>query len=478
MPSLRSLGSYGGLGGYGLPPGRWPTARQDCTLGALAVYLDVQMGMPMRCEDLTEPEQLVWEAFPCGGRVDLRSGDPALDDPAGGGRWQNGRTIRSEVIRAILLGAREPVPGAVAALRITGARISGCLDLVHGEVRFPVYLQKCWFENPLDLRRAVTRDLDLSGSSVPGLTADDLRIDGFLVLTGCQMGGRDLPAAVGSPADGPPGGGRPACRVISATGITVTSGVFMNDCFTADGEVRLRAGPVGGVLALGGAVLRNCGGVALLAARLTVDGAVFCRDGFTADGEVVFRRAHITAFLDLSGARLSNPGGRAFFAPVLTVDAGVFCRGGAVITGEIILIDAHISGGLDLSSARLNNPGKTALEASRLTVEGQVFCRDGFTADGEVDFRRARITGYLETSGGRLSNPGGYALFAPGLVAEGGAAFRDDTVFDGRVCLEDASITGALDLSGARIPSPAPNALGCGHLTAGQLTMPRTPLAG
>src|SRR6202042_1298437 len=102
---------------------------------------------------------------------------------------------------------------------------------------------------------------------------------------------------IGEPAASPQSG-----RAMSATGMTVSSGVFMNGGFTADGEVRLLAAHIGEVLDLGSAQLNNQGGVALLAARLTVDGPVFCRNSFKADGEVVFRRAHITGFLDLSGA--------------------------------------------------------------------------------------------------------------------------------------------------------------------------------
>jgi hypothetical protein len=431
----------------------------------------------MRCEDLTEPERLVWKAFPTGGRIDLRSGDPAVDDPASGGGWDSGRTVRSEVIRTILLGACEPEQGEVAAMHIVGARISGCLDLVHAEVRFPVHLEECCFEEPPDLRWAVTRFLNLGGSFLPGLMADDLRVDGQLVLTGCRMGAMNAPPAMGSPISAltdprPPG------RTMSATGITVSSGVFMDGGFTAYGEIRLLAGHIGGVLDLGGAELRNPGAVALLAARLAVDGPVFCRDGFVADGEVVFRRAHITGFLDLSGARLSNPGGRAFFAPVLSVDSGVYCRNGAVLSGETILVDAHISGGLDLSGATLDNPGRAAMSASRLTIDGPAFFRDGFTADGELVLQRARISSFLDLSGARLSNPGGNALFAPGLVVDGGVAFRGSTVFDGQVSLEDAHITGDLDLTHAQFTSTGSNALNCTYLAAGQLIMPQAPVAG
>jgi hypothetical protein len=427
----------------------------------------------MRREDLTEGELLVWDAFPGGALVDLRSGDPGLDDPTSGGSWDDSRSIRAEVIRAILLGACEPERGAVAALRVDGARISGCLDLRHADVHFPVHLANCWFERSPDLRWATTRHLDLAGSHLPRLLADDLRVDGQLVLTDCRIGPLRPSAAAGSHI-----GSRPSGTAVSATGVAVSGGMFMNGGFTVTGEVRLLAGQVGGVLDLGGAQLRNRGGVVLLAARLTVDGPVFCRNGFTTEGEVTFRRAHITGFLDLSGACLSDPGGRAFYAPVLTVDSDMFCGDGTVFSGEVNLADAHISGSLNLSGARLDNPGRAALSASRLKVDGPLFFRDGFTADGEVVLRRAHVASFLDLSGARISNADGQALFAPGITVEGGMTFRDGTVLQGQTSLEDAQITGDLDLSRARLAGPELGTLNCAHVTAGKLSLPQAPVSG
>ncbi|HEX4087812.1 MAG TPA: hypothetical protein VHZ33_03795, partial [Trebonia sp.] len=429
----------------------------------------------MLYEDLTEAERLLWNAFPDGVCVDLRSGDLAADGPATGGEWGSERTVRGEVIRALLLGARESGHGSVPGLRVIGARISGCLDLVDADVRFPVRLERCWFDESPDLHRAITRHLDLSGSFLPGLMANDLRLAGHLVLTGCTIGRREATSAGSAPARQPLD--RARGRAVSATGIRVSGGVFLDD-FTANGEVRLLAGYIGSVLDLGGAQLRNHDGLALLAARLTVDGSVFCRQGFAADGEVVFRRAHISGFLDLSGARLSNPGGRALFAPGLTVDSDVFCGDGADFAGEVDLLDAHISGGLNLSGARLSNLGQTALSASRLIIGGSAFFRDGFTAHGEVVLRRARVTGFLDFSDARLSNPDGHALFAPGLAVEGGASFRSGTAFDGRVSLEGARIKEGLDFAEARFTGPGKEGLNCAHLTVDQLVMPREPLSG
>jgi Helix-turn-helix len=61
---------------------------------------------------------------------------------------------------------------------------------------------------------------------------------------------------------------------IERGGLTAERGVFCNDRFTADGEVRFRDGQIGRQLTLAGASLRNPTGTAIDAERLTVDGAV------------------------------------------------------------------------------------------------------------------------------------------------------------------------------------------------------------
>jgi hypothetical protein len=51
--------------------------------------------------DLTPAERRVWEAFPLGEGVDFR--EDADDDPAAGASWGPERTVRAEVLRALLL---------------------------------------------------------------------------------------------------------------------------------------------------------------------------------------------------------------------------------------------------------------------------------------------------------------------------------------------------------------------------------------
>ena len=47
---------------------------------------------------------------------------------------------------ALLVGAVENEPGQVAAVRLTGARVTGSLNLGHAEVHVPLALTGCSFD--------------------------------------------------------------------------------------------------------------------------------------------------------------------------------------------------------------------------------------------------------------------------------------------------------------------------------------------
>lgn len=119
-------------------------------------------------DELTGPERELWDAFPEGRRVDLRTGVAEEDRVAGGGEWGPGRTVRAAVIAALLLGAHATErPGAVGSLALTGARISGRLDLAGARIDHPLWLEDCWFEQGVNLFGAETRTVAITGSGCP-----------------------------------------------------------------------------------------------------------------------------------------------------------------------------------------------------------------------------------------------------------------------------------------------------------------------
>ena len=241
------------------------------------------MALPHRTR--TDPDVLRM-AMVSGETVDLRTGDPRVDDPAQGSRWDQQRTVPAETLIEVLTSpdqtqdARRP-----RVLLLAGAKITGMLNLEAAQLVCPITFQACWFEQLVNLAQATVPAMRLPGSHLPALRAENLRTIGNL---GLDQG------------------------------------------FTSTGEVTLLGAHIGGDLVMGGARLTNGTGPALYANRLTVGLSMFCRDGFIANGEIRMVGAHIGARLSFATATLlaettpANPSALALQAEGLRVDQDLF----------------------------------------------------------------------------------------------------------------------------------------------------------
>ncbi len=215
----------------------------------------------MNIEDLTPSERRLWKAFPKGEAVDLSTGDPALDDIGQSDRWGHDRVVRAEVLVALLVGAVDPEPGQVAAVRPAYARITGSLNLGHAEVTVPLALTGCAFDDAPHLYWASMTSVHLMRCRLPGLVASGTRVDGHLWLEGSRI----------------------------------------------NGGLWLDGANITGILNMSGVQLTNPGGDALLADRLSVEANVYCDQGFIANGEVRLPGAHIGGQLIFRGAAALQP---------------------------------------------------------------------------------------------------------------------------------------------------------------------------
>ncbi|MCO6011262.1 hypothetical protein NE236_40565 [Actinoallomurus purpureus] len=386
----------------------------------------------MRNKQLTASERKLAEAFSTGRRLTLGSGDPGR-----GATWGPDRTIRAEVVRELLVSATPPSRAGVPAVRITGARIVGTLDLRFASVTHPLSLRSCHMTGMLDLHGVRSREIDLRGSHLrEGLYASTAFIDGHLLLTDTVI----------------------------------------------DKTVRLIATHIAGALFMNGARLGDPGGgpgrPVFEADRLQVDADLLCRDGFRANGEIRFPGARIGDSIDFEGATLSNPKACALAAPRIVVGGDFLARNAFSANGSIDVDGATVEGQLNLDGARLSNPGGYALRGARLTVQGEMRCTGDFTAHGELHLLNARIVGPLILDGARILNPHRIGLHASGLTADG-MYCRDDFTVEGSVRLSGARITGPLDFSRACFKDDSALSLGCWWLTARELILrPAVPPGG
>jgi hypothetical protein len=211
---------------------------------------------------------------------------PQAADPA--------REVRAAFLRFLALGGDDRHRPHEKGVRVSGAWVSGVLDLEGCRIERDVGLKDCRFDAVPVLRYAVIDNLFLDGSALPGLQAERLEARGG----------------------------------VSLRGATVT------------GEVRLTGSRIEGNLSLDGATIGEPARTALSADAIEVR-SVELR-GATLLGETRMTGARIDGDLDLTGARLSFPDGEALHLNRTVVRGGLFLRGGAKIDGALDLTGASI----------------------------------------------------------------------------------------------------------------------------------------
>jgi hypothetical protein len=292
---------------------------------------------------LTAPERRLWEAFPTGDTVDLRTGDDAADDPAAGADWGEDRTVRGEFLATLLLGARSPKAGHVAAVRLSGARITGLLDVSGGTLECEVRLTDCHFEQAPDFANAQTRQLRIADCHLPGFDGGGLRTDGYCSLSGS----------------------------------------------TINGAVRLQRAQLSGGLRLNRARVINPGGWALFSGALTVEAGMFARAAEFSGG-IRLVGARMTGGLFMEGSTLRNAGGEALTGDNMIVEDMMECSRDFSAEGTVRLRGAQINGTLSFDKATLSAPGRRALHLSHATI-GELILATSEPVDGLVSLVYSRV---------------------------------------------------------------------------------------
>ncbi|MEU3840365.1 membrane-associated oxidoreductase [Streptomyces sp. NPDC028635] len=293
----------------------------------------------MEINDLTPAEQRVWRAFPRGENVDFCAAPD--EDAATGADWGPERALRASVLRALLVSAPAE-DGEISALRITGARVTGALDLTYAVLDRPVRMSHCHFDEPLELYGIRVPRLNLRGSVLPGLRLASARVDGSVVMTRCRAG-----------------------------------------------RLMLAGTQIGGALFLERAELTAPDDSPVLQLNQTAIGDDLWAPGLRTRGEIRATGASVAGTVNLNEARLDHPGGLALDAETLVVEGDVQIRE-AEVHGGVGLRGARIAGRLDLSYTLLSHPGATALQASSSSLR-ELWLRRGPAMEGALNLRRSQM---------------------------------------------------------------------------------------
>ncbi|MBG0831150.1 pentapeptide repeat-containing protein [Planomonospora sp. ID67723] len=319
---------------------------------------------------LSPAERLLWDAYPTGAWVDLRAGDPTVDDPADGAAWGPERTVRAEVLAALLLGAQEAEPGATPSVRLAGANIAGSLDLSDATVGVKLHLLNCRIPDIVDFTDATTRGLRFRGCTMGRVRAARSTVDGLLDFDGSTVGGgmrldnthvtgqlRLAKTRLGARGEQDGAAEKPFRDIMQP--------------FTEEDTLRR------------GYDQRHW---ALWAGGLTVDGGAFLR-GLRAEAGLRLVGAKFHGGLYLQESSITATGSHAVYADFLEASAAEFSAGFTAL-GTVRLRGARVNGVLSFDQAVLKAPGRS-LHLSHMQVD-ELILRPS-EIEGEVNLAYSRI---------------------------------------------------------------------------------------
>jgi hypothetical protein len=234
-----------------------------------------------------------------------------------------------------------------------GAQIGGDLDCAGGQ-----------FINPTDGKGSEGVALSASGITVQGdvLLRRGFRAEGEVRLRAARIEGSL--SCVGGTFINPPRAGKSG-DALTMHLASVRGTVFLTDGFRAEGATRLLTTQIGGNLECDGGVFRNPytgvsgSGEALIGDGMTVKGNVYLQNRFSAEGEVSLLDAQIGATLGCIGGVFRNPRqgtegtGRALTADRSNIKGDVFVSDGFIAEGRVRFPGAHIGGDLHSRDGRL-----------------------------------------------------------------------------------------------------------------------------
>ncbi|MFI6643766.1 oxidoreductase [Streptomyces sp. NPDC050504] len=230
-------------------------------------------------QDLTPVERRMWQAFKAGETLDLRTGDPVLDDPFSARPWPDGHSVRALTVARLMLDGPPADSGKVSAVKLRGARITGRLDVAGGTVAPYVEFTGCRFDEEVVMPETRFTTLRMASCALPRFEGSRLHTEGDLHLPRCRVarGIRLNDAHIGTDLLLNQIDIRPSRRgqAVTADGLTVAQDL-QAELIEAYGEVSLRGAKVGGSLSLRGSRLRASDGRrALNAPQLTVERTLY-----------------------------------------------------------------------------------------------------------------------------------------------------------------------------------------------------------
>ena len=252
------------------------------------------------------------------------------------------RSVRAEFLRYLIL-RDSSASSQGRGLKLSGAWITGVLDLEGCRIPKDIGLKDCHFDSVPVLRAAIIDSLFLDGSRLPGLQADRLEARGSVSMKG--------------------------------------------SAFT--GAVRMIGARLGGTMEADGVTLEWPGETALDAGGIEVRGNVLLRGG-RVKGSINLASARLGGGINTAGVHIERPGEIALNGDALAAE-GDFVLSGADIAGETRLLSVRLGGDVNCTAVTLTQPGGFALRLNHAAIAGAFVLREEAKVDGVLDLTAATI---------------------------------------------------------------------------------------
>ena len=287
---------------------------------------------------LTPAEQQLIKACKTGEPCTLGDGKLPLD-----GTPSPERKIRADLLRYLILGGCEECNVEGWGVMLTGAYVTGELDLSFAVARGVTRLMECRFDRNIIALQTRFELVNLTGSAIQGLKAQRAKVAGSVYLR----------------------------RII------------------AKAEVGFVGSTISGQLDCEGARFEETEGIALNAQGANVAQSVSLR-GVTAKAKVEIKGATIGGQLDCEEAHFDAPSGQALNAQGVKVTRSIYLRG-ITAKAEVKLNAAIIGGQLSCTGARFEAAEGRSLNAQRMKVVQGLIWREITTGQGVFDFSAAQV---------------------------------------------------------------------------------------
>jgi hypothetical protein len=289
----------------------------------------------LRFSDLSETESSVLHAIENGQEAAATS--PSI--------------IRAEMIEWLCTDADAIKQVHRHGLALRGYGITGLLDLIHADVRFPMQFHECSFDTDIWLKSVRLRSLSFRACILQGMNADSAIIDtNLLLINGCET----------------------------------------------HGEVSLRGAVVGGDIRTDGSTFNGSDNFALVCDRVRVSGGVFLSRASSIGcyfGEVRFAGADVSGNFDCEHAAFDNKGGTSINLERLKTSGSLFLRG-SVSSGIVNVSASKIEIALDCRETKIFSDADRAFHAEKITIGTHALLDGGFSC-GNAHFLGATVGGGL-----------------------------------------------------------------------------------